>query len=308
MIYALASMYSDVVDLATPIGRALYNMVSTIKMPGPALFTTMNEWSYSYCRRMFSFIIGPKINACFRTEEFGPLNRAFNTRDKYEINAVFKQFKEVHSRAADLVNIFTPMFMREHIGDIVLCTVVATDETRLLHIRNFSGLIANKIAQEEKCMAVVAIKDNRHYEGSFRDFYNRQMLVTFKLFCKADGHDSAFGLEFFNIDEFRRHLNSLSTMLQTTVRRDYDVLASSLIQDMTDIQVLALYNEYMNVRPRVMISHRCQYARQMRATKFRKFYDVGLPCTVSSTLPLLEGSSILIEPTITKQVELRCVE
>lgn len=308
MVYALASMYSDVVDLATPPGRALYNMVSTIKMPGPLLFNTMNEWAYTYCRRMFSFIIGPKINACFRTEQFGPLNRAFSAKDKYEMNSVFSQFKEVHTDAVQLVNTFTPLFRREKIGDIALCTIEATDETRALHIRNFSGLIANKIAHEEKCMVVVAIKDRRHYEGSYRDFYNRQMLSTFKLFCKADGHDSAFGLEFNNLNDIRRHLNSLATMLEVSVRKDYDVLASSLVRDATDIQALALYNEYMNVRPRMMLIHRCSYARQVRATTYRKFFEVGLPYLVSSTLPLIEGSNILVEPTISKTVELRCVE
>ena len=308
MVYALASMYSDVVDLATPPGRALYNMVTTIKMPGPALFSLMNEWNYTVCRRMFSFIIGPKINACFRTEEFTPLNLAFNVRDKYEINRVVAQFKEVHAYASKLVELFTPMFKREKIGNILLCHHEANDRTRALHIRNFSGLIANKIAQEEKSMVVVVIKDNRRYQGSFRDFFNRKMLDTFRLFCKADGHDSAFGLEFGNIEEIRRHLEGLASMLEQSSRKDYMVLSSTLIQNPEDIQALSLYNEYMNVRPRVMILHRCSYTRQVRATQYRKFYEVGLPYLVSSTLPLIEGSNILIEPTITKSVELRCVE
>lgn len=308
MVYALASMYSDVVDLSTPAGRALYNLVNSIKMPGPTLFTAMNEWGYAYGRRMFSFILGPKINACFRTEQFSPLNQAFRVRDKFEINNVVAQFKEVHAEAVNLVTVLTPLFSREHFDGILLCIHEVTDETRAMHIRNFSGLIANKIAHEEKTMTVVVVKDGGRYAGSFRDFYNRRMLEIFQLFCKADGHDSAFGLEFSSLTDMRRHLSSLSTMIENAARRDYDVLAASLVKDQDDIRALALYNEYMNVKPRAMLIHRCQYARQVRATKYRKFYDVGLPYVVSSTLPLIEGSNILIEPTISQSVELRCVE
>lgn len=308
MVYALASMYSDVVDLASIPGRALYNMVSMIKMPGPTMFNAMNAWNYSYCRRFFSYIVGPKVNACFRTEEFGPLNRALTVKDKYEMNSVVSSLGDVHSRASKLVDVFAPMFKRERFGDILLCVHIADNDSRALHVRNFSGLIANKIAQEEKCVVIAVIKDSRVYQGSFRDFYNRKLLPTFKLFCRSDGHDSAFGLEFTNINDFKRHLRRLSETVEAGARKDYNVISSSLVQSEEDVQALALYNEYMNVRPRIMLTHRCSYVKPVRVTRYRKVYDVGLPYTVSSTLPLIEGSNILVEPTISKSVELRCVE
>lgn len=308
MTYALASMYSDVIDLATPVGRALYNAVSVIKMPGPVFFNAMNEWNYTYCKRFFSYIVAPKINACFRTENFSPLNRAMGVKDKFTINSSIAELKTVHRYASMLVDAFTPMFTREYFGDVVLCLHKANMETKSLHIRNFSGLIANRIASEEKKLAIVLILDNRVYEGSFRDFYNRKMLNIFKLFCSADGHDSAFGLKVYNMNEFRRHLQSLSGTLEKTASKDYEVFSSRLVQTCDDVMALALYNEYMNVRARIMVTHRCPYAHLIRSTKFSKIYEVGLPYTVRSTLPLIEGSNILVEPTITKGVELRCVE
>lgn len=307
-VFALASMYSDVVDLATPVGRALYNLVSFTKMPMPQLFRAMNTFDYSICRRFFSFIIGPKINACFRTESFGPLNQAFLTRDKYTINTLAQNFAQVHDYAAKLTDLFVPQFTRETFEDIRLCIHHATAETRALHVRNFSGLIANQIAKEEKCVAIAVIKDGLKYEGSFRDFYNRKLLNTFKLFCKADGHDSAFGLSFANSTEVRRHLAQLASMLEHGGRSDYEVLSSTLVTSTEDIQVLAMYNEYMNTRPRIMLTHRCPYARCIKSTNYRKFYDVGLPYQVCSTLPVLEGQNILVEPTISQSVELRCVD
>lgn len=130
----------------------------------------------------------------------------------------------------------------------------------------------------------------------------------FGLFCEVGGHDSAFGLKFYNLTDMRKYLKSLSTMLDRGVSKDYNAISSTLVQTSEDIDVLAVYNEYMNVRPRVMVTHRCSQAKQMYSTKYRKNYDVGLPYNVISTLPLLTGSSILVEPTISKTVELRCIE
>lgn len=307
-VYALISMYSDVVDLATPPGRALYNIVSVNQAPGPKLLQAMNEWSYCNCRRLYSFILSPKMNACFRTERFGPLNQAMTVNDRYGVRKVAEGFSEVHSYASKLVPMFTPMFERERYGDIVFAVHEVTDDTKAMHVRNFSGLIANTIAREEKAMVIAVIKDGLKYEGSFRDFYNRRMLDTFGLFCEVGGHGAAFGLSFANLAEFRRHLSALSQHLTTEVKKDYNVISSSLVKTEDDVRVLALYNEYMNVRSRMLITHRCSYVRTLKVTKYSRFYDLGLPYNVKSSTPLLEGSNILLEPTISRSVELRCVE
>ena len=308
MVYALASMYSDVVDLSTPPGRALYNLVSSVKMPGPNLFLAMNEWNYSFSRRFFSYIIAPKINACFRTENFSPLNKALVAKDRYSMNKVIQSFKEVHNESIALVNTFIKTLKRERFGGIVLCVHEATDETKMLHVRNFSGLMANAVAKEEKSMVIVVIKDDNTYSGSYRDFHNRKMLNKFKLFCEAEGHDTAFAVSFYDYKDFVRHLKALSNILITRHNMDYNVLSSSLITSKEDIQVLAVYNEFMNVKSMAMINHRCEFARTIKVTQYKRFYDVGLPYNVISVYPLLAGSNILLEPTITGNVELRCVE
>lgn len=308
MVYALGSMYSDVVDLSTPPGRALYNIVANTKLPGPNLLIALNKWGYDYTRRFFSYIVGPKVNACFRTESFDVLNKAMATRDKYVLNALSDEFQSVHSMAKEITNELVPQFRRERYGDIVLAIHEATDASLEMHVRNFSGLIANQICKEEKCLAVVVIKIDGVYSGSYRDYYNRKLLDTFKVFCSADGHDEAFGLSFYNLGDFRRHLSILSKQLEATAQSDCIILSGSLICTDSDVNTLALYNEYMNVKPRAQITHRCPQAKLLRATRYRKFYDVGLPIKVQTQNPLVVGSNILIEPCISDVVELRCVD
>lgn len=307
-VYALASMYSDVVDLSTPPGRALYNLVCLGKSTMPVLLSSMNTWSYSCCKRLFSFIIGPKFNACFRTEQFRPLNNALRTNDRFSFKQIAEDFSQVHKDAQKLTNLFIPLFEKEDFGEVMLFTHQLVEETSAMHIRNFSGLVANILQKEYKKMVVVVIKGEDGYHGSFRDYYNRAMLSTFSLFCEAAGHPAAFGISFTNINELRRHLRKISTDMSDKVKKDYDLLSGTLIGSKEDIQVLALYNEYMNVRPRLLLNHHCEHIRTITSTKFKKVYDVGLPYLVSSSSPIREGTTILIEPTITKSTELRCVE
>lgn len=308
MVYALASMYSDVVDLSTPVGRALYNVVALTKMRGPQLLDAMNSQKYRYSRRMFSFFVSPKVNACFRMEEFGPLNRAFTARDKYTISAIASEFDNLHTQAISRVNSFVPLFSRERFGDILLCIHEPTLETQMLRVRNFSGLIANKIAREEMCAVVTLVKTGTTYAGSFRDYYNRKMLDVFKLFCKADGHEQAFGVEVHSLQELRRHLSGLESQMETGVRKDYITLSSQLIASSDDVDTLALYNEYMNVQPKIMLNHRASYVRTMRSSKYGKLYDVGLPLTVRAKAPILPGAYVLLEPTISRDTELRSLD
>lgn len=308
MVYALASMYADCVDMSTPPGRALYNTVTVLKMPGPQLLSAMNKYNYRYSKRFFSWIVNPKINACFRTEQFGPVNRALTFKDRYEIQSIVGEFQAVHSESVRLVDAFTPLFQRERFGNIVLCTHKSTVETRALHIRNFSGRVAQKIANEEKAMTIAVIKTNSIYEGSYRDYFQRNMLKTFKLFCNADGHGPAFGLSFNSYDYIVRHLKHLADILSAGDISQDILLSSNLVKTKEDVNALALYNEYMNTNPRVIINHRCPYVRLLRSTQYRKTYDVGLPYHVSSTLPLLDGMGIQLDPCLTSGVELRCLE
>lgn len=309
-VYALASMYADVVDVSSVLGRALYNAVAMTKAPGPKAFAELNNVSYMFSRRLFSYIISPKFNACFRTSNFEPLNALLSSKDDYSVKKAISAIKDIHSDTSRVTRGMVGMFERERIGDFVLCVHKITSETAWTGIRNFTGVIATKISQEEMAPTVVVVKDGRSYEGSVRDYYNRPLLSTFRLFCSADGHPSAFGLSFNDMAEFKQNLNAMRGVNLGESPVPYLTVSSGIIESQEDIDALALYNEYMNTNPPIMISHKISKVTLVRSSKWNKFYDVGMGSgmIVRTSRPLLEGSTIIIEPVICKGVELREME
>lgn len=306
-VFALASMYSDCVSMATPIARALYNSVALAKAPGPDFFVSLNKWDYYYSRRFFSYIVAPKINGCFRMERLDLLNRVFSASDRYRMRSVCMELTDMHGEASKLAQALVPKFQRERVGGIVVCTHQVTEESRALHIRNFTGVIATRISQEERALAVVVVKDGRHYEGSVRDYYSRDVLGQFQLFTQAGGHPAAFGLMFPDLQEFKRHIRLLDKHLSDEFVKPYVTLNSGLIESEEDINALALYNEYMNTEPAVEVSHVCTSVKLIRSTTYNKYYSVGLPTQLPlmTKRALIDGSPILIEPAICRGVELR---
>ena len=309
-VYALGSMYSDVVDMSSPIARALYSSVAMANAPGPEFLVALNEWNYLYGRRFFSFIVAPKLNGCFRMEKVDLLNDILRCTEKWKYTKLCEELSQVHSDAKQLVKGFVRAYERVKVGEIMLCIHEATPETRSLNIRNFTGVVATQIAQEEKCPVICVVYDNHHYSGSYRDYYNRGLINLFSLFSECGGHPSAFGITFSNLSEFKRHCNGVSEHLDVTVERPHIILNSGVIESEADLDALALYNEYANVKRSVVISHTCRTLVLKRGTKYSKYYDVGLPTSkvVMTKRPLLAGATILIEPALCRGVELREME
>lgn len=308
-VYALASMYSDVVDLSSLMGRALYNVVAQTKADGPMMFRCFNEWNYMMRRRLFSFIISPKINACFRSEKFEMLNELLQASSIYQVKPAVQSICDNHVQVRELTRNMAYLFERTKIGNILLCTHEVTDETRALHIRNFTGVIATRISKEEVMTVVVVVKDDRHYEGSVRDYHNRHLLNYFSAFCNAQGHHSAFGISFSDLEEFKKSLELLSRKLPAEWERPYVSLSTGLVSSPEEINAIALYNEYMNTKPKVVISHYCSSVELLRVTKWSKYYDLGIyGHKVKTTRHISEGSHIMLEPMLCRGVEIHEME
>lgn len=306
-VYALASMYSDCVDMSSVMGRALYNAVATAKAEGPMLFSELNSWGYLYSRRFFSYIVAPKINSCFRSERFSALNLLFSIDDKYFMKDACKTILDVYKETRQVGKSLVNLFDRCHVGEFVICSHIMTEGSNSLHIRNFTGIIATRIAQEEMSAVIVVVKDGNNYVGSYRDFYNRPLLDYFKLFCRAGGHEAAFGVEFSDMLDFKRHVQHLNQYVSQVKEKPYIVLNSGVIESPADYNALALYNEYMNTKCSVVISHSCNETRLVRSTLYNKYYTVGLPgdMQVIVRTPLTDGMQIVVEPAICRGVELR---
>ena len=309
-VYALASMYSDVVDMSSPIARALYSAVAMANAPGPDFFVAMNEWKYLYGRRFFSFMVAPKLNGCFRMERMTLLNDITHCTDKRGYKKICEELAQIHSDARKLVKSFVGLYERERLGDIVLCVHEVNEETRSLNIRNFTGVVATMIAQEEKAPVICVVKDSGQYSGSYRDYYNRGLIDSFSLFARCGGHPSAFGLTFYDLQDFRRRCTILSRHVTETVERPNIVLNSGVIEKKEDFDALALFNEFANVKKSVIVSHSCKKVELIRSTKYSKYYDVGFAegMQVMTKRPIAPGATIWVEPAICRGVELREVE
>lgn len=306
--WALASMYADNIDLAHEFGLSLYNDVAKQGRNLPPLGEILNQHNYMIGRRLFSYLISPVINSLFRGEGFSLLNTISSEYDKHCLLSLRDEaFKHKEKFDKDCTEALS-RFQYEHIGSNILLAVYHLQpDDRFPLIRNFSGLIANKLAQAHKKIAIVLIHTAHAYEGSLRDYYNRKLLHDFQLFADADGHDTAFGL---NVSEvsfplFREHVTALSSALSCIPSLSFQTISSQLITTEEDVRTLALYNEYMNFRPLLYIDLLVQKCKVVRTTSFYKIYDVGLPLNIIAKSSILPGTRIILEPCICKQVELR---
>lgn len=304
-VAALASMYADVVDMSTPVARALYNSTVYPPLTAPLLFSGLNKYNYWIGRRLFSYIISPKINGCFRTGSFDLLNSCVAESDKYKLNNLVEQLVTVHSDSRKFTRSLLPLFSQEVVGDfMVFCYDNSTDAGV---VRNFTGVVATMLAKQELRAVVVLVKLDKMYVGSVRDYYQRDLLSSFKLFCDAGGHPPSFGISFQDMTEFKRHLQHLNSNNVVGSGKSYTSLSSGLLSDIGDIRALALYNEYMNVRPTVVLSHTCNGVKLLRKTNYNYYYDVGLPggMSVMTSRRLADNVQVMLEPVICRGVELR---
>lgn len=305
--YALASMYSDMVDLSSNIGIALYNNVVLQKLAMPSFMKAFNKYNYRISKRFFQFIFCPPLNVCFRSESFDDLNYLLSQKIVYKKEEGVDRILALHRFYVKLTNSYALRFQQERFGDLILCIYTLTENEPFAKIRNFSGLIANSIASSENCAVVVLIKMKYNYQGSFRDPYQRDFLSFFELFCHAGGHPPAFGITvpLDKIDFFKKNLKEMGARALQKTGGKYIYLPSQHIKTLTDLNVVALYNEYQNTKKSVVLQMTCDKVFLTRATAYYKYYNVGLPIEASCVSPLVKGSKILLEPCICKNIQLK---
>lgn len=305
--YALASMYSDVVDLSTKIGVALYNNVVLQKLSMPAFMRAFNRYNYRIGKRFFQYIFNPPINACFRSEHFEDLNFLLSQKVIYKKEKCIENILELHQFYSKLAATYSFKFTQERFGNLLCCVYNLEEGEKFVHIRNFSGLIANNIASAENCAVVVLFKMKNNYQGSFRDPFKRNFLSFFELFCNAGGHPPAFGITvpLDKIDFFKKNLIEMGARTSDNKDEKYIYIPSECIETISDLQIVALYNEYMNTNKSVVLKVICKKVSLIKSTSFYKYYNVDLPLQVTCVSPLMRGSILLVEPCICKDIQLK---
>lgn len=308
--YALASMYSDMVDLSSKAGIALYNHVVLQKLTMPSFMKAFNLYHYRIGKRFFQYIFCPPLNVCFRSETFDDLNFLLSQKVVYKKEERIDRILELHRFYSKLVNSYALRFQQERFGDLILCVYNMQENEPFVKIRNFSGLIANSIVSSENCAVVVLIKMKYNYQGSFRDPYKRDFLSFFQLFCHAGGHPSAFGISvpLDKMEFFKKNLKEMGARAKVKTNGKYIYLPAKHIKTLTDLKIISLYNEYMNTEKPVILKVDCNKVFLKRATAYYKYYNVGLPIDASCVSTLVAGSKLLLEPCICKDIQLKEVE
>lgn len=305
--YALASMYSDVVDMSTTIAIALYNHVILQHAPLPKLFQALNTHGYKVGRRFFQYMISPALNNCFRAGAFDLLNQTLASDDYMSIFSAVKKISEMHDKTRNLVRVIYNTVTKKRYGAITLCFYENTKKDGLKDLAEYTGILANMVASDVGSAVICMTKVNGGYKGSLRDPQGRNLLSAVSSFAEAGGHPSAFGLRVadskFNV--FLKSLEIFGNSLEQSTTPKFTVISSEYIQDMNDLFVLALYNEFMNTKNIVYIKLNCSHVVLHHKTAWYKYYSVGLPIPVKTVTPLISGTTILLEPCICRDIELR---
>lgn len=301
MLYALASMYSDCVDMSTDEGMALYNCVSAYDAPLTGIFSAFNK-NYALGKRLFTFAVSPRINSCFRLDRFDVINSLLETENQFVLNELAEVCKEIHSESKALVQDIAmgEHYTVENFGEINLYII---NDFRNNLIVNFTGQLANTFASRDKCTALVLVKNGYSYQGSYRSWSNRPMLDEFRVFCEAGGHPNAFGFVVRELSEFKKFLKLLKYD-DSIEELGYKLISSEIVNSREEYLALVLYNEYCNIQKEIHVVHKIRNIFTKSTGKYYNIYDFGLGLDVTSYRPLHSGEEVIMVPCITRKAGL----
>jgi single-stranded-DNA-specific exonuclease len=312
---ALVSLYADQVPMDSDFNRNLYFKCmgySSDLAPG---FIKMFFNTYTvFKRRFIDWILSPKINALFRAERFDILNSLFFDMES-SLNKVvlLRECMKVHEDSIAFVDLVLQdilTFVQEK-KNFVVCNMsrskIALDNMNYL---NYSGLLANKLADRYNKIAVVYGHDGPLIRGSVRDLYGRALLPYFSLFSEAGGHNSAFGLRLGSedLENFLDNLNILDrNVLDAGSLQDPVIFNGDFMISRSDIECIALYNEFAGTDSMpCYVQKKITHEIRLVSSKFNYKYDWGGLSIVAKS-QLRHGSIVLLRPTSGKGVVLYVV-
>lgn len=313
--YALTSLYADHMDMANVLNRSIYwkaIVLSKSELP-PYLQHFMNEYTV-FGRRYIEFWFSPRINALFRAEHFALLNAyLFGSNDavttaKYVqfINDLYEKNRTMVLKVSDLLQSKV-----EVLNNFVLCDLYAVNEyVPVLEnkLYNYTGLIANKLAEQFKTAAIVYCETPEYFKGSVRDKYNRNYLPLFKQLTYAGGHNSAFGLKInlLEFNKFHENLYRVDKYYAEKIKHDGVIIEEyqALEPDPTLIENMALYNDFAgNELPTAFIKKQLLGNMTEQYGTFYHTYNWGL-YKIQSQASLDFGSMLIMKPTKKKNTVL----
>lgn len=311
-IHALISLYSDCIDMSQELNKSIYNLaVSQPLSAYPYFVRDFMTRGSSFRRRFIEFSLVPKINSLFRAEEFGVLNSYFfdNTITSFARNKILEMIKDIHTEKRKMINRVTDLVQREVLQNFVIANLSTSGiETTESKLYNYTGIIANNLAQEYSKPCIVLCDNGTEVKASFRDILGRNYLDIFKQFCRCGGHPSAFGIHIAYIE-----LSGFISMLKNTVDKKFSIygLQDNLVIEMFDavpdvklLTRIAEYNEFSGIQLPVALIKKRHLMKELSTFKKDYYTYMWGDQKVTSNYKLVKGSYIKVKPVFTSNLKL----
>lgn len=292
---AIATLYSDCMDMNNDINRAIYFMASDQHI----IMEPLNQFvpdNGILTKRFFGFKFNNKINALFRAEEFRIINKLLNSNllDMADLTRTTETHKDAISLRSVLLDNCEIQFFGNivytDISDIYVIGLDGYDRS------NYTGLLANKLSEKYNSAVVVVsrTKDGR-YKGSFRDLKSRGMLTVFQKFCDAGGHPPAFGMVINDINDFVANLKKIDMSNQSSLSNAISFSEYDL--DDEDFEDMANYNEFSGTSVPSVVVETNSYAIKKSFSRYGNFYKYR-GYSVSSYKVIEEDEYVYLLPYI----------
>lgn len=314
--FAVVSLFSDVISMRDPLNRGLYYLVTS--QPEEQLPVQVTYFKNDYTRfnaRHIGYWYAPRINACFRSEQFQVINRLFfedipAAERADAINAIEK----IYVKSRDLVSVVSDIMLNfcVELNNFVYADLGKADPYYRVEdykLYNYTGLVANKLSSVYSKTAIVTCSQLGSIKGSLRDFCGRNYLAVFKQLCNAGGHDAAFGfkLNALDYDQFIHDLDNVDRKFSIDSVGNAPVVIEVDDWEPADEAMLldaALYNEFASPGvPVVLIRKRIIGAITERKTDYNYKYDWD-GIEIQSNSRIAFGCCADLKPTLSWKLKL----
>lgn len=199
-------------------------------------------------KKFVSWTFVPRINAMIREEEFELVHefifnfnsfiQTHDVQEVFDIHLRSKSFTDKLKEKSELIS-----FPKYKIAFI-------PDKPRA---RNYTGLVAQRFVSEYNVPVLGLVRTDDTYQGSVRVPFDVNLLSPFKLVCYAEGHDSAFGIEFpvasykeitYTLDSILRPIEISDSVSNDTLFLSLDKFSSSDKELLDDLKNISVYNEF----------------------------------------------------------------
>lgn len=313
--YALVSLYSDCMDMSNQYNRGIYYRAKKLyrhELP-EYIGYFMNDF-VEFNRRFIEFHFSPKVNAIFRSENFHLINNFFLTSNltMNDINARLNEIDVLHKTSRSMVSTAADIIEYKLLDNFVLGNLSSVDSEINVEdhkLYNYTGLVANILAGRYGKTAVVYCHSKAGgLKASLRDQQSRAYLPVFQQFCKAGGHNSAFGIQ-LNYFDFSNFIDCIERIdrnfaLETIPNEPIIIKHERIEPDRRLMIDMAVYNEFAgNTTPLAFVQHRILPSITEYRNQYSFKYKWG-DLYIQSNNRLRLFSEFIAKPTKGKDIKL----